>query len=223
MNIRKLNAFSTFIGIIVVLLTFFWGVYTFIYKDVIQKEIEPISLKMSIEIDKNFQESNITNLDVNRLTIKLENPGVKEADLLASVFYINAYLLTENKNSNSLEKITIDTNTKRYYSKIVSPIEPDGSLIYWGGIFDDDSIKPNEELSRTISFYFDKKKFNYFEIQGVTYFSNKGSNLSIEITPVGNGKFKTIIKDHKNLKEISNDEINKLNVKSVSCSYEIGI
>lgn len=178
---KELNIWVQTIAIIA---AFFWGAYTFIYKEIMLPKAAPVNVTVDLQLKKigqpNLQLQQVANkgLTAIEMNISAVNPSYREVSLLPSVWVaygykvnkvisknpdqdfskqVNKYLKMENN------RIQIEKNASLDPLPTIYPLSP----IAVGRLFLDNCLKPNEKVTRKIVFYVPTGKYDLIDAVAV--------------------------------------------------------
>lgn len=223
MNIEKelIEKTKNIVTIVVLTLTFTWGIYTFVVVEYILPRTAPMSVNLTVDY-KIINERNSNGLIPVEVEFTATNNASRKVGLAGSTYlakgmkyvnYDNVRLdIKEYTKDNPIRSNTFDSAS--YATK-----KDNDHLIGIGSIFIDDTLNPFESISRKITLFIDERdKLNVLNITGhlqvvkdnnnylsKTYF-NDDEELITDIYKV-NGNNKLILLD-ENKRE-------KLGIKSV--------
>lgn len=163
------NAFHSWIQSSALLVAAGWGIYTFVWQDILVPSWSPAHINISVSLKTNPAQANSdqANLATTReeasLTIKADNTSSRKLYLLSNYWqmYGSQHVPTSSHGfQNSVDRALRDSvlmHVERESSLEFSP------LLAMGRIFDDTMIQPGESITRSISVQI-PKRYNSFAI-----------------------------------------------------------
>ncbi len=164
--LQKLNTreFHSWIQTGVLLVATSWGMYTFVWRDILVPSWAPAHINLSISLTTNEDISTKNNShEEGFLTIKADNPSGRKLYLLSNVWQMfgSTRVTTSPQEFQSTADLVLRTpalmHVERGSSLESSPI------LAMGRVFDDTMIQPGESISRSISVKI-PKRYTSFEV-----------------------------------------------------------
>jgi hypothetical protein len=154
------NKWAQSIGIVVAAI---WGAYTFIYKEIMLPQESPINISVNLQLKKAGTGKPKASLIPVEMRISATNPSSRTIYLLPGYWIAWGYQTTpkdDNDPSAFYERMAEEMNAQNgQYSERHSASSP-RSIVAGGSLFSDDSLSPNETLTRTIMFYAPRDKYD---------------------------------------------------------------
>lgn len=147
----RIKQINVWVQTVALICAFVWGIYTFVYKEILLPKSAPVNISMNLGLQctRNNESNQKKSIPVE-LIISAKNPSTRQVDLLSNFFII--YGIKVNPAEKDLiadyKKNPLKGNTMMYtekYRKIINV-----TVVAFGGLFSDDSIKPVEEIKRNL-------------------------------------------------------------------------
>jgi len=164
--IRTLNTkeFHSWIQTGALLVATSWGIYTFVWSDILVPSWAPAHINLSVELRTNATPAERSNThNEASLTIKADNPSSRKLYLLSNVWQIfgsrrvqasaNQFRTTADHQLRSPELMHTERGSTHEITQALAI----------GRVFDDNMIQPGESISRSISLRI-PKEYSSFEI-----------------------------------------------------------
>ena len=173
---------NTWVQIAGILIAAAWGVYTFVFKEIITPKAAPVNISMSLQLKKvGTGSSTKANLTAVELNVSATNPSTREIHLLPSAWIAHGVCIAPvEKSESAVAKETSDVlrlkasdspveeTTEALREKAMRnalqtltttktvrkhTVEEKRSIVGAGLLFTDQGLKPSEKIARTIIFY----------------------------------------------------------------------
>jgi hypothetical protein len=167
---KKFRAWVQTVGIIIAsILAFLWGVYSFIYKEIIIPKSAPVNITLNLSLQKSGINVNRANgnekpLSAIELKIAATNPSTRSIYLLPSYFIVyggkvaKSYYLNEDK----LSDVIISSKSNYFIQKHSLIISR--TVIAYGNLLNYDALYPHEVEAKTFVFHVPKGEYDIIEI-----------------------------------------------------------
>ena len=163
---QELNTWIQTIGIIIAAC---WGVYTFVYKEIMVPKSAPVNITLNLELKK-IGTGLLKNKDRIRplvpveLKVSAKNPSSREVYLLTGAWIAYGMKIDhfEEVQSFSVKDIVSEQN-KLWYKERHSGVLK-STVVAFGGVFRDTSLKPDETTVRTLMFYLPPDEYDVLEV-----------------------------------------------------------
>lgn len=169
---EKISIWMQIIGIVIAAI---WGVYTFVFNEILKPNSAPVNISMNLQFKKlTAPDSKIANGDENLIAVEMmataTNPSSREIYLLPS-----AWIAWGNKfekfggddfdeRVNEALKAPEGNKMTEKYAWIARPsTSANTDTVASGRLFADTNLKPNETITRRIVFHV-PEKFNMVDI-----------------------------------------------------------
>lgn len=155
--------------IIVLILALLFGFYEFVYKQHLAPQ-SSANITVNIELQRiKVDNSKVNNLIPIKMLFKAKNTGMCKVNLLPNIFFVGGGKIVRREIDlvEYLFNNPFVKKTKKYIGKhfTSSKIE----LIAYGGVFDDDHLKSDEEIKKECNVYIPNNKYDYLEATVLIY------------------------------------------------------
>jgi len=152
-----------------------WGVYTFLYKEIYLPRAAPVNVSVDLQLKKIERPNlrllageNNKGLIAVEMTVSATNPSPREVTLFPSVWIAMGYnvsALPKNPSffaeaNSSLKSQSVSQAEKHARTYLSSP-DP----VAIGRLFEDNSLKPNERVTRKIVFHVPPGQYDLLDVQ----------------------------------------------------------
>jgi hypothetical protein len=182
---EKLNTWVQTVGII---LAAAWGIYTFIYKEIIIPKSAPVNVTLDLSmkrsgVDGNKETKSNKSLVAIEMKVAAKNPSSRAVKLLPNVYIVRGYNIAGSSDSylRSLDKITNKTMKQKdstprglHYKYTRSQV------VLIGSAFGDDALKPGEMIRNCITFYVPQGEYDMLEAHAYIPVCKEGSGINGE-------------------------------------------
>jgi hypothetical protein len=165
---KEINAWVQTIGIV---LAAAWGVYTFIYTQILAPKAAPVNITVDLSLKKispsDTKEGIRRHLVPVEMRISAKNPSTREVYLLSSSWIAWGVKVHDNGDQPLDDFLNpspiIPANVADFVARhaAVSAVE----VVAFGGLLSDNSLKPNEISSRTLIFYVHPNEYDSLQVQ----------------------------------------------------------
>ncbi len=155
--------FSKWVQSIGIIIAAIWGVYTFIYKEIELPQQAPINISFNLELKKAGAGKPKTSLIPVEIHVSAKNPSSRTIYLLPSYWIAWGYKTGPKDNMDSgafNERLAALMNAQEGQDSERHSVSSARSIVAGGSLFSDDSLSPNETLTRTIMFYAPRDKYD---------------------------------------------------------------
>lgn len=157
------NKWAQSIGIIVAAI---WGAYTFIYKEIKLPEESPTNISVNLQLKKASTGKPKTSLIPVEIHVSATNPSSRTIYLLSNYWIAWGYRTEPIANMDTMDSgafsgrmdATINAQNGQNFER--HSVSSPRSIIAGGSLFSDDSLNPNETITRTIMFYAPRDKYD---------------------------------------------------------------
>jgi hypothetical protein len=177
---KEVNAWVQTLGIV---LAAAWGVYTFTYMQIIVPKSAPVNITMDLGLKKfglgkSNQKDPTKRLIPVEMKVSAKNPSTREIYLQPSVWMATGVKVARRDVALGEEQ-PITTNNEEVFDQRYAS-ESDATVLGFGGLLEDTSLKPNEVSARTFIFYVPPDMYDYVEVVAVMPTSDKKGIVEIE-------------------------------------------
>lgn len=165
---------NTWVQIIGIIIGSGWGVYTFIYKEIWIPKSAPVNVTVDLQLKKierpNSQQmqDKKQGLTAIEMEITATNPSSRIVYLLSSrwtAYGINVDIRDEDPELANKIPTTLNSQKVAYIEKYAKTGAASSDIpVAIGNAFSDNSIKPNEKLTRKIIFHIPSRKFDLIDV-----------------------------------------------------------
>ncbi len=185
---EKLNTWVQTFGIIIgSIVVFIWGVYSFVYKEIIVPKSAPVNVTLNLALKKSgiggIKESKQQKPFVAiEMRVTAKNPSSREVHLLPSAFIVWGFKIAESylEHGDFLNEISEKPiPSGRYYSGMhFELIKP--SVVAIGNLLTDTSLKPDELVGTSFTFYVPQGEYDMLQANIVIPCAKEKSGLRLE-------------------------------------------
>jgi hypothetical protein len=180
---QKLNTWAQTIGIVIAAA---WGVYTFIYKEVMLPRSAPVNISVNLQLKKiGFASSQIQDENKSLIAVEMRvsatNPSPREVYLLPSAWIVYGHKIgvLRERRAFTEEAITaLNSGQGIYVEKHSAPVTT--SVVAIGSLFADDVLKPNEAATRTVVFHVPPGRYDWLDVQAIMPTMAKKGGAALE-------------------------------------------
>jgi hypothetical protein len=168
---RKINTWVQTVGIF---LAAAWGVYTFVYKEIMLPRSAPVNISVNLQLKKigtptSGPEHKKGSLVAIEMRVSATNPSSREVYLLPSAWIAYGLSVDSVSHSAAFAKNAIsslNSHEASYYEEKHATVS-EASVVAVGNLFVDDSLKPNETVTRTLVFHVPPGRYDWLDVQAV--------------------------------------------------------
>jgi len=159
---QEINSWVQTIGIVIAAA---WGTWTFVYKEIVVPKSAPVNVTVDLELKKiagGQPGANKKKLIPVELRVSAKNPSSREIYLLPSVWM--AYGVKVASNEHALGDVpAVTSHNEESFSQRHADVA-ESVIVAFGGLVEDDSLKPNEVTARTFIFYVPQNEYDYIDL-----------------------------------------------------------
>ena len=181
---ETLNTWTQTVGICIAAV---WGVYTFVFKEIITPKSAPVNVSMNLQLNKIGTGSSAkANLTAVQLNVSATNPRTREIHLLPSAWIARGVRIRaakqEELEETYLTKAINDALLDRdvVYAVQKYAAQEDSSVIAGGLLFTDDLLKPNEKIARTAIFYVSRDQYDLLDVNATIVSAEDVSHTAMD-------------------------------------------
>jgi hypothetical protein len=186
---QTINLWVQTIGIVIAAA---WGGWTFVYKEIEVPKSAPVNVTVDLELKRigAGQGENKKKLIPVELKVSARNPSTREIYLLPSVWMASGVkVAAKEEGLNDVPAVT-SQNEQSFSQKHAGVTK--SVTIAFGGLVEDDSLKPNEVTARTFILYIPQNEYDYIDLvtvmptiakKGAVDLEWKLNNLSGQLEP----------------------------------------
>ncbi len=159
---QEINSWVQTIGIVIAAT---WGAWTFVYKEIVVPKSAPVNVTVDLELKKigaNQPGATKAKLIPVELRVSAKNPSSREIYLLPSVWMASGVKVASTKHAID-EGLTVTSKNEASYSQRHADVT-ENIIVAFGGLVEDDSLKPNEVTARTLIFYVPPNEYDYLDV-----------------------------------------------------------
>jgi hypothetical protein len=176
---KEINAWVQTLGIV---LAAAWGIYTFVYMQIIVPKSAPVNITMDLGLKKigggkPNQKDPTKRLVPVEMKVSARNPSTREIYLQPSVWMAIGVKVTSRialDHEQPINKENEQIFDQRYASL------RDSTVLAFGGLLEDTTLKPNEVSARTFIFYVPPDMYDYIEVVAVMPTTDKKGVMEME-------------------------------------------
>jgi len=159
---QEINSWVQTIGILIAAA---WGGWTFVYKEIVVPKSAPVNVTVDLELKKigGGQSGDKKNkLIPVQLRVSAKNPSSREIYLLPSVWMASGVKVTSKEHALDDVPVVTSRNEESFSQRHAEVTE--SVIVAFGGLVEDDSLKPNEVTARTFIFYVPQNEYDYLDL-----------------------------------------------------------
>jgi hypothetical protein len=174
------------IGILIAAL---WGIYAFIYKEVMAPQSAPTEVVLDLSLtklitDKASHAVQTHGLIPVEIRVSAKNPSSRTLYLLPNIWTVYGYKVqpskrpraTPERDSPSAAVSLTNLVTQTEFHCLRGP----RSLVAYGGLLSDDSLKPGEVSSRTFIVYIPQNRYDLLRLEATMHTVTKPGSVQME-------------------------------------------
>ena len=179
---QEVNAWVQTVGILIAAA---WGVYTFVYKEMIEPKSAPINISVDLELKK-VGAADVTKRGTKKRLIPVElrvsakNPSSREVFLLSSAWIAWGIKVTAISEPAAFDETVRITLEKENALEQRHAEESGVVVVAWGGLLEDTSLKPNEVATRSLIFYVPANEYDSIEVQALMPTVARAATVELE-------------------------------------------
>lgn len=166
----QIDRLNKIVQITAIAIAAIWGIYTFLYTQVLVPKSAPINITMGLELKKAAEPPQITKGAVPALLpvevhVSAKNPSSREVYLLPNFWVaygikITPSAITEDPFKQGLViSATTGTGSVQRHAKESAP-----TIVAYGRLLTDDVLKPNEGADRRMIFYVPPEEYDLIRV-----------------------------------------------------------
>jgi hypothetical protein len=159
---QEINSWVQTIGIVIAAA---WGAWTFVYKEIEVPKSAPVNVTVDLEVRKigaGQPGEGKKKLIPVELKVSAKNPSSREIYLLPSVWMASGVKVASKEHSlDDVQPVT--SHNEQSFSQRHAEVT-ESVIITFGGLVEDDSLKPNEVTARTFIFYVPQNEYDYLDL-----------------------------------------------------------
>lgn len=202
-------AVRNWVQVVAFLLAGVWGVYTFVYSEIVAPSSAPVNVSTELQIEDVGEIVDASNrrLRAVQLTITAVNPSSREVYILPN-FWV-AYGLNVGPAPDSAawaQALTSSVNRRELLHGGRHFQVEGGDMVAANLAFPDDALKPNERIVRTMMFYVPADAYDLIQVETVMptahtkgladmSYEIDGAQISWSVFEIGAGGARTEITD----------------------------
>jgi hypothetical protein len=164
--------FNTWIQTFGIIIAAAWGVYTFIFKEIIIPKATPINITLSLQLHK-IGEENIKiegekSLIAIEMKVSATNPSSRTVYLLPNIWVAYGKKIVAINNDSFNDRVADALQPDDYDVHILSVERhseiKSASMVAVGRLFIDNFLRPGEKALRTLIFHVPAKKYDLLEV-----------------------------------------------------------
>ena len=127
-----------------------WGIYTFIWSDILVPSWAPAHINLSLSLNASANQRNSREGREVTLTIKADNPSGRKLHLLSNIWQLFGSRRVEMPPTQFRAMADATLRSAALVQAERQSVRQSGPLLAVGRLFDDTVIQPGESLSRSI-------------------------------------------------------------------------
>jgi hypothetical protein len=177
---RELNAWVQTVGILIAAA---WGIYTFVYTQMIAPKSAPVNVTVDLGLKKvsagrTGQKNPARDLVPVEMRVSARNPSSREIYLKPSVWMAVGVKVTSANVPLDNEQPIGTANGNAFDQRYASTSE--STVIAFGGLLEDTSLKPNEVSGRTFIFFVPPNLYDYIDVVTVMPTTDRRGVIDME-------------------------------------------
>lgn len=159
---QEISSWMQILGIVVAAA---WGAWTFIYKEIVVPKSAPVNVTVDLELKKisaGQPGENKKRLIPVQFKVSAKNPSTREIYLLPSVWMATGAKITPGDNEIGEVPAITSRNEQTVAQRHAAVTE--NVIIAFGGLVEDDSLKPNEVTTRTFILYVPPNEYDSIDL-----------------------------------------------------------
>jgi hypothetical protein len=155
------NSFSKWVQTIGIIIAAGWGVYTFVYKEITLPKSAPIDISMSMQLKKVGLAKPKGKLMAVEMRVTATNPSSRKVYVLPSMWMVWGTEVHLNAPGDVDYKRIAELMNVQGGEFLENNVHPQVStLLAAGSLFWDETLSPNETLTRTIIVYIPRARYD---------------------------------------------------------------
>lgn len=158
------NSWMQSLGILVAAV---WGVYTFIYLDIIVPHTSPVNVSLDIAAKKTLPPNNRANSFITmQVDVTAENPSTRSVSVLPGIWLAYGKKVGYTPDESNFKEnlyTALNTHNEMYVEKYMKTY--DLELVAGGNLFHDNILNPKERKTRNFVFFVPNKKYDLIEVR----------------------------------------------------------
>jgi len=179
---QRLNTWVQTIGIIVAAS---WGVYTFVYKEIVVPKGAPINVSIAMTMKRvSDEKTDLKDLKKKYAAIELtfvaENPSTRMVFLLPSAWIVYGVKIANLPDRSSFRtdaEIALKSDAR--FAELHA-VPRDSTVVVIGRLFPDDVLKPGEKVVRTAIFHIPVGTYDLLDAHAMVPSARKGKAVDIK-------------------------------------------
>jgi hypothetical protein len=158
---------NTWTQIIAIFIAAVWGVYTFIFKEIMLPKSAPVNISINLQLKKIGTGAIKANLTAVEMKISATNPSTREIHLLPSAWIAQAMRIDgAEKDETNFADATANAlrDPRNIYTVQRHAERKDSTIVAAGFLFADEGLRPNEAITRTIIFYVPRDEYDLINV-----------------------------------------------------------
>jgi len=158
----------TWVQIVAILAAGGWGVYAFIYTEIMKPRSAPVNISIDLSLQKVGFGKNKSLKPLLGIEMKVSavNPSSREVFLLPSIWHVHGYTIDRGERKVDDIRDFVGNISLEDVLEIGKHYTAYGGLVVAAGsLFSDSSLKPNEKVSRTLVFYVPRARYDVVKVE----------------------------------------------------------
>jgi hypothetical protein len=159
---QEISSWMQILGIVVAAA---WGAWTFVYKEIVVPKSAPVNVTVDLELKKisgGQPGENKKKLIPVQFKVSAKNPSTREIYLLPSVWMATGAKITPGDHEIGDLPAISSRNEQTVAQRHAAVTE--NVIIAFGGLVEDDSLKPNEVTTRTFILYVPPNEYDSIDL-----------------------------------------------------------
>jgi hypothetical protein len=186
---EKLNTWVQTVGILIAsIIASIWGIYAFIYKEIIIPKSAPVNVTLELSLNKRgmcgIKESKQPgSLVALEMKVTAKNPSSRTVYLLPSAFIVFGYhvAISHLENGDFLREISENKITSKPYPLKLKHVNiSKGEVVAVGKLLVDDALKPKELVGRCFLIYVPQGEYDMLRAVAIIPCAKYNSGIRLE-------------------------------------------
>jgi len=167
---QKFNTWIPTIGFIIATI---WGIYTFVYKEMVVPKSAPVNITLDLQLKKigfpnsPLQQEEDKSLIAIEMSVSATNPSTRNVYLLPSMWVaygLKVYAQEDNPKFVAQVTASLNSRTGAYAEKHALRYSTSPFPVAIGDLFPDQVLKPNERTTQRTVFHIPPSEYDLVEL-----------------------------------------------------------
>jgi hypothetical protein len=163
-----------------------WGIYTFVYKEIMLPKAAPINITVDLQLKKIGMSKSDAAQEKNALIavemrIAATNPSSREVYLLPSAWIAYGVKINASSGDSQFQQQVAAAPVLEQASQLERHASAsEATVVAVGSLLSDVVLKPNETSKRTLLFHVPRGRYDHLELEAVMPTMGKQSQADLE-------------------------------------------